>query len=349
MSKYQSQGFVLVSVLWVLVIMIMAASAFALWVDRVRDQAAFRQRQVETYRRSTDIFNKVLFTYMTGPKTHEGAAWPGDTNSVEQQVSFTSLDDFMAGAAPKVTTGKAGFMAMDGEVLDAGDGVRVMVQDRGGLIGLWFLSEQEILDGIAKIDGRGLTAQRFKDTLADYQDKDNVREGLGAEAMDYRLQNIPAPVNGYLSSPLQLRSVLDWDVLLKNRDDAWVLRMFRTDGGGGINANTAPPDALALIIHDPVKLNALLAQRRAAPFSSFTQLTKYIGGSDEIRLSVQPTAGFRFWWWHEGDTTARVYDVQFSPLESGTKAWYFNWTTRVTLPDDLATGTAKAIDHPFFH
>ncbi|WP_039915863.1 type II secretion system protein GspK [Cellvibrio mixtus] len=336
------------SVLWVLVIMVLAASAFAIWVERVREQAAFRQQQVEAYRRSTDMFARILYTYLTGPKTHEGVGWPGDKAESAQKFSFDSLDDFMAGAAPTIITGSAGFMAMDGSVLDAGDGLRIMVQDLGGLIGLSFLSEPGILNAIAKIDGRGLTGERFKDTLADYQDADDVREGLGAEAMDYHLQGLSPPLNGYLSSPLQLRSVLEWDWFLKNRDDSWILRIFRTEGGGGINANSAHADALALILDDPVKLQMLLAQRATAPFSSFTQLTKYIGDSEEVRLSVQPTAGFRFWWWHEGDTTARVYDVQFRPLESGTKAWYFNWTTRVNLPDDLATSTAKTIDHPFF-
>jgi Tfp pilus assembly protein PilX len=37
-------GFVLVSVLWVLVIMVLAASTFSLWVDKSREQAMERRR-----------------------------------------------------------------------------------------------------------------------------------------------------------------------------------------------------------------------------------------------------------------------------------------------------------------
>jgi hypothetical protein len=62
-----------------------------------------------------------------------------------------------------------------------------------------------------------------------------------------------------------------------------------------------------------------------------------------------PSGGFRFWWWYEGSATAQVYDVQFEYQAPGQKAWYINWTTRVTLPDDLAKSTAIKINHPFFH
>lgn len=348
-AKCRSQGgFVLVSVLWVLVIMILAATAFSVWVDRVREQAFLRQQHAETYRKSTDALTKVVYTYLTGMKTSDGVAWPGTSGDAPLEVKFDSLDDFMAGAAAKVTASSAGYMRMDGSVLDAGGGVRVMVQDRAGLIGLSFLTDRKVFSAIANQAGKQITAERLADTLADYQDSDGVRRGQGAEEYDYRREGMPPPMNGYLRSPLQLRSVMDWDVALKARDDAWILRVFRNEGNAVINANTASADALTLVSSSEQAAQQILSARTQQPYSRASDLIKFTGGSEDLFFSIAPAAGFRFWWWHEGDTTAYVYDVQFSPLDSGAEAWYFNWTARVNLPDDLAKSTIRTIDHPFF-
>jgi hypothetical protein len=344
------QGFVLVAVLWILVIMVLAATAFSLWVDRVRDQAFMRQQQVGAYQQSTDILTKILYTYMTGIKTSEGIAWPsGDHSAPALGVQFDSLDDFMAGAAPKVNVTAAGFMRMDDGVLDTGYGLRIMIQDHAGLIGMSFLSDQQVFDNIAKFSGSKLNGVRLKDTLYDYQDTDSQRKLQGAESHDYRQQGLPPPINGYLRSPLQLRSVIGWNDALSSYDDAWILRVFRAEGTAAINVNTASESALRLVLGNEDKINSLLNERELRRYDRLSDLAKFVGGAEDISLSILPSAGFRFWWWHEGDTTARVYDVQFSPLDSGAKAWYFNWTARVTLPDDLAKSTAIKIDHPFFH
>jgi hypothetical protein len=341
-------GFVLVSVLWVLVIMALAASAFSVWVDRVREQAFLRQHQMEAYQKSTDALTKVIYTYMTGIKTSEGVAWPAASGAAPITQKFSSLDDFMAGAAATVTAGAAGFMRMDGAVLDITDGIHIMVQDRAGLIGLSFLSDITVFDNIASKSGDRLTGERLRDTLSDYQDGDSIRRIQGAESFEYHQQKRPTPLNGLLRSPLQLRDVMDWDSILDNVDDAWILRVFRNEGAAAINVNTAYRDALGLVINDENALSALLAGRELQSYKGVSELTKFLAGSEDIKLSILPAAGFRFWWWRQGDTTARVYDVQFDPLNSGSKAWYFNWTARVNLPDDLANSTAKTIDHPFF-
>jgi hypothetical protein len=347
-QKYQVQsGFVLVSVLWILVIMVMAASAFSIWVDRVREQASLRQQHAETYRRSTDALTKVVYTYLTGHKTSDGVSWPG-SGGAKTVAKFDSLDDFMAGAAAKVVASEAGFMRLDGSVLDIGDGIRIMVQDRGGLIGLSFLADKTIFASLAAQAKNQITAERLEDTLLDYQDSDGIRRGQGAEEHDYKRTLMPPPMNGYVRSPLQLRSIIDWDVALKNRDDAWILRVFRNEGNAVVNANTAYAGALRLILNNEQNIQTIIAAREQQPYSRSSDLIKFTGGGEDLLFSTTPAAGFRFWWWHQGDTTAHVYDVQFSPLDSGTNAWYFNWTARVTLPDDLAQSTAKAIDHPFF-
>lgn len=340
-------GFVLVSVLWVLVIMVLAASTFSLWVDKSREQAMERQHALEAKRRSTDLLAKILYTQLTGVKSADGVAWPGEATAV---IGFDSLDDFLSGAAPRISAGAAGFMPLDGRVLDAGDGIRIAVQDRGGLIGLSFLERLDIFESISRFGGRrDIDATRLRDTLFDYQDTNDHRRPQGAEAPQYQLAGLPPPLNGFLRHPLGLRSILVWDELLQHQSDGWILRTFRTEGDGSVNVNTAAPSALELLLSDRAAVNAMLARRQQSAFTSVNQLYGLSGiHVEDPPFTIMPSAGIRFWWWRESDHTAQVYDVQFSPLNSGQGAWYFNWTIRVALPDDLANSTATAIDHPFF-
>jgi hypothetical protein len=171
----------------------------------------------------------------------------------------------------------------------------------------------------------------------------------GAERRDYLQQGMPPPADGYLRSPLQLRNLIAWKDALAKYDDAWILQVFKTEGSGIINANTASSEALALVLLKPDMVPSLIEIRQRERFDSVSKLTAYAGVEDEILLSILPADGVRFWWWYEGSSTAYVYDVQFSPLESGLRAWYFDWSARVTLPDELASRTAIAVDHPFFH
>ncbi len=341
-------GFVLISVLWVLVIMVLAASSFSLWVDKVREQAFLRQQSVEAYRRATDTLAKVTYSHMTGLKTSEGIAWP-DGRQDDLTPQFQSLDDFMSGAMPVVTPSASGFMRMDGAVIDAGGGVRVMIQDRAGLIGLSFLSDPRIFTAMSSIHSLGkISPDQLADALFDYQDSDSIRLLQGAERQNYLQQGMYAPANGALRWPMQLRHIMGWSNLLNTSSDAYILQVFKVEGAGVVNANTASKHVLELVVGGAESAEAIINTREQKRFDRVSQLTPYVGGSEETYLSVMPESGFRFWWWHQGDAVANVYDVQFAPLESGTRAWYFNWSARVNLPDELATITPLKIDHPFF-
>ena len=351
-ASFCQRGFVLVSVLWLLVIMIMAASAFALWVAVVRDEAGARQQRAEAHRLSTEMLNKVVYTYITGVKTTQGISWPklGANAGIADEVYFDDFDAFMGGASPKVkNVSAAGYLKLNEDVLDVGNNLRIMVQDQNGLIGLSQLYQADVFINLQKsINEEISNPYRLRDLLRDYQDKDPIAALQGGEEREYRQQKLPEPLNGYLREPLQLRSIIDWGPLLANKSDAWILRTFKVDGNSTVNINTAPAAILPLVIADTNDASALLALRGQKNIESVFDLTQYSGGTEDVPFSISPVGGFRFWWWYEGGAIAQVYDVQFDYIAPGSKAWYINWTTRVTLPDDLAQSTSIAVDHPFF-
>ncbi|WP_250657383.1 hypothetical protein [Alkalimarinus coralli] len=348
----KNAGFVLVSVLWLLVIMALAASAFSVWVDQSRSQASERQQQVRAQIKGSDIFAKVLYTYMTGERGVSGVPWPATEakDRALQVLGFDSLEDFVSGAAPEAKARTAaGYMRMDGRVWDAGEGVRVIVQDRGGLIGLSSLSQRAVFTALAKQGGNKKMTERLQQTLYDYQDHNSYRRESGAEAHHYEKAGLPLPMNGYLRFPLQLRAVMNWTDALAGFSDASLLKTFKVDGGASVNANTASIDALRLVSSNQSMAEEIAAVSAKAPYKSIFDLPGDKSGGDDIPFSITMTGGFRFWWWHINDPVAHVYDVQFDSLESGRNTRIINWTTRVALPDELAKSPAVEIDHPFFH
>lgn len=348
----KNAGFVLVSVLWILVIMTLAASAFSVWVDKSRSQASERQQLVLAQIKGSDVFAKVLYTYMAGERGISGVPWPTTKakNNALQALGFDSLEDFVSGAAPEAAAQTvAGYMRMDGRIWDAGGGVRVIVQDRGGLIGLSSLSKLSVFAKLAKLSDKQVSAERLQQTLYDYQDRNSYRRANGAEAHHYKEGGQPLPMNGYLRFPLQLRAVMDWGETLESLSDASLLKIFKVDGGASINANTASIEALRLVAPSPSLAEEIVESSVKAPYKSIFDLPGDKSGGDDIPFSITMTGGFRFWWWHINHPIAQVYDVQFDSLVSGRNARIINWTTRVALPDELAKSPAVEIDHPFFH
>lgn len=350
--RERGAGFVLVSVLWILVIMTMAAGAFSLWVERTRELAEQKHVEVEARYRGASAIAQVTYTYMVGQQGVEGVSWPSgqsSTSSGGSSVSFSSLDDFLSGAIPTVQqTTAAGVLSLDGRVLDVGGGMRMMVRDRAGLVGLSFLNSPRVFDILAD-EVAGVDAAQLQSALIDYQDKDDYRMRNGVERGQYRLAGMAPPFNGYLRNPLQLRSVWGWREALQNYSDAWLLQTFKVEGGGGINANTASASALTLTAPKGVSIEPILEQRRLEPYKSIFRLRDMgLGQGEEIPFTIIPASGFRLWWWHDGDPIAQVYDVQFRTLSPGKLARYINWTIRVALPNELAKATATKVDHPFF-
>ena len=346
-------GFVLVSVLWLLVIMVLAASAFSAWVDKSRNHAAERQQQINAQIRSRNVFSKVLYTYMTGEKGVAGVPWPAlpGSENVLQELGFNRLEDFTGYATVVEVKSQtaAGFMRMDGRIWDVGGGVRVIVQDRGGLIGLSSLSRSSVFATLAGFAGKHFSAESLQHSLYDYQDHNDYRRVSGAEAHHYEKARQPSPMNGYLRSPLQLRAVMNWGEPLKSLPDARLLEMFKVEGGAFINANTASSDALTLVSANRLLAEQVAAESSKVPYKSIFDIPGDKSGGEDIPYSITLTGGLRFWWWHISHPTAQVYDVQFDPLLSGQSTRVLNWSTRVVLPDELAQGSAIEIDHPFFH
>lgn len=338
------RGFVLLAVLWVLVAMTVASTAFSLWVDRARSEAMELQKQVNAELAAHSAKSVILYTRLTGRAGPRGVEWPVAGVSASQP-QFSSLDEFLSGAPlQQADAAEAGYMKLDNTVYAFGD-LRFIAQDRGGLIGLTTPQNPNLFANLS-LNGKG--GQSLQDYLSDYKDSDSFRRLEGAEAPEYQLANRGAPADGALRIPLQLRDVIGWDRALAAKEDAELLELFRVDSGTYVNVNTAPPEALMLLLDSEQKAQALVQARKSRPFTSALDVASKIGSGEDLYFGIQPEPGLRFWWWYEGAEVAHVYDVQFAPLVSGRNAVKLNWYSRVALTDELKQRNTETVDHPLF-
>lgn len=337
-------GFVLLAVLWVLVAMTIAATAFSVWVDQARGDASRLQTEINAELTAHSVMSAVTYARLAGRAGPRGVEWPS-TGQANPQPVFQSLDDFLSGAAPaQAEQSDVGYLRLDDTVYGLGD-LRFIVQDRGGYIGLTSPSNQYLFTSLA---GTGVAAESLRDLLSDYQDTDKFRRLHGAEAPEYRLASRGVPADGALRTPLQLRDIIGWDQVLADRSDAELLSLFRVDGGTFVNVNTASLQALELLLGNTAGAEQLVRQRRPTPYTSALDVANVIGSGEDLFFGVQPEPGIRFWWWHDGADVAHVYDVQFAPLVSGRNAVNINWYSRVALTDELKQKHIEPVVHPLF-
>lgn len=345
----RERGMVLVSVLWVLVAMTLAASVFSLWVDRSRKLAMDLVAIAEYEHASRSVEAVIIYSRATALGGPDGVPWPVGERALSEPV-FDSIEDFMSGAAPQRSIeGGAGYLRLNGGVLEVGS-ARLMVRDRAGLIGLLDLSDRKIYERLAALGvGGDASGDRLHDALADYMDADQLHLLNGAEVSDYQRLGRSPPVDGVLRSPLQLRDVVGWDVALASKDDAWLLDVFRVDGGGFINANTASEEALELVLPSPEGVAAVIGRRNSAPFRSTVEVDALLGGNEELYAGIEPADGLRIWRWQQGGMTAIVDDIQFDALQPGRAAVIRNWSSRVALSEKMVELPVEQVDHPIFH
>ncbi len=344
-----SRGMVLVSVLWVMVAMTLAASVFSLWVDRSREQALRLIEAAEYEQAARSIQAAIIYARITSGGGPDGVPLPSAGVATNAPM-FDSLEDFLSGAPPRPAGGSAtGYLRLAGDVLGVG-AARVMVRDRGGLIGLLGLTDNAVYARLAeRAPAGGVSAARLRDTLADYMDADQLHSLLGAEAPDYQRLGRAPPLDGTLRSPLQLRDVLGWDEVLAGKSDAWLLDVFRVEGSSFVNGNTASPAVLELILPEPGRVSAIIERRRETPFRSVSELSALAGGAEDAVAGIEPVNGLRIWRWQKDSATAVVDDIQFDPFQPGRDAIILNWSARVGLSEELAERPVEQVDHPIFH
>ena len=321
-----NQGFVLVIVLGILVVLALLAAATATSAERAIHAAQADADRFQSELAMTGTRETLLFMLATQRQTIAGLTVNESDAKATIAMSLDDPDGFTV-----LPVGNE--IRLDSTPYQGLESTRFALQDDRGLLSVnWAptILRQSFYEslGIAGDQWNGLEAK-----LLDYQDTDDLHRLDGAEKSQYASAGLPPPTNRTLATPLELRRVLGWSEALAGMDDTDLLSMFTMTRGADLNINTAPPHVLKLLPGlTPENTARMVELRRTAPFLSTTQAQQNFGISpafDEgLALFAKPSGNLILWDHHSG--ARHLLHWTLTPFEVNGPPWRIDY--EVILP-----------------
>jgi general secretion pathway protein K len=287
-NPFSEQGFVLVATLFAVALIGLGAAYFASRVDVLRNNALETQRWAETEREAFSIRETLL---------HAAAIYPRDVGGL--LVIPTQISN--------AATNASNYFATDGRAYRVSPSISVRVLDERGLLAVNTLDDRILIKLFNQIGIPADQHARMLDGLRDYIDPDDLKHLNGAERDNYLAANRAPPANDFLRTREQLADVMGWERVflaldraetlatqaqaqaqtqIQSQDSAVMpgvrerfLALFSTSRHGGVNVNSAPAAVLSLMPGiNPLRVSALLDQRRIKPFNNLAELAPFANG-----------------------------------------------------------------------
>jgi type II secretory pathway component PulK len=316
----RAQGFVLVLVLAMLVVLSLLAGSIAGITARLRDQAQIRQQHL---RDSIDIASTratIMYLLNTQRMTTAGV-------TVDRNVSFgeggvrpiQSMDDLLS----SFPVGNE--IAMDGRTYQGLRAVRFALQDDRGLFGVNWSPPQALqrLLSQARVPTR-MPAQTLLNRLLDYQDPDDLYRLDSMEAEGYRSVGLQPPSNHPLATPMELMRVAGWREALGFLPAPLLNDTISLENTSVINVNTAPGRVLMTMEGMDAELVArILARRQVQPFMTDTAFFEFLGmqTSADRGIAVYPAPSGTLKLWSANGGQVGLVHWTLTPLEDGQPPW----------------------------
>jgi general secretion pathway protein K len=328
-----NKGFILVLTLWLLAILTIAASFFALWTERMIEQTRIAQQDIQGEIDMSSTQATVLYLFATQRYTFAGLLVPTALNP--QPMSFLSDDDFAklledpnykGGSGQQFTyTPAGGEIHLDDRVYQGQGMARFAVQDEGGLINLNSASEAMLsrLMGLLGIAAEWRSPLIAK--LQDYTDFDDLHHINGAETYEYQQENLPPPTNRPLTTPWEVQNVMDWKKYPSLWKDGIWAQLTCVNYYGLPRANTAPNLVLqAAYGFNQEAAQRIVAAREIQPIYSEMDLERVSGMAiavDPMDMVYFPSDQLRLTLWYNNATRIRQIHLQLTPYADEKKPW----------------------------
>ncbi|MCV6637946.1 type II secretion system protein GspK [Candidatus Albibeggiatoa sp. nov. NOAA] len=349
----RQQAFILVTTLWMLAILTIAASFFAIWTQRAVDLAQDLQTDLQG---EIDAYNtqaQLVYLFSTRRLTMAGL------NPNVSQTSLNFSDAFDISAALPV----GGEIALDDTVYQGIGTARFSIQDKAGLFSLHQLSiglsrgaEKKAIKLLGILGVPTELRKTLVARLRDYVDADDFHQINGAEAAQYIQAGRPPPPNRLLLNPMECQAILGW----KEQEDLWKDGVWgqisTTATAGFLNLNTAP----ALVLQSLEGISAETAKRvvdRRKAFGAFTgylQFQQLIGvevGGDAFTVGyrVYPSEFFRISTWHQNGQRIRQQHISLTPIQDQAKPWKVDYSADLALFTHQANAKPIKLDAVFIN
>ncbi len=310
MTPPRQQGFVLVAALWVLAALVVLAA----YIDSVATAEVQRatlakealQRRLD--RRSLE--NTLLYLLATSRMNHHAVVLEETQRFADALVESELLD-----------VEGDGEILLAGETYAAANGWRFALQDEGGLVSVNFPRSRLFASTLAHIGLPQPAVVALVARAADYIDIDHRLSLNGAEAFDYRQDDLPDPPNWFMASPLELKRVLGVESLVSDAQWRSLRPLLTARPPTGYNINTMHPQVLSgLLDADESALSNLLEARAERPIVGINQIAMLTGRQLDVSaadLRSLPSNFLRISTWHESQQESggarQVLGVELAP------------------------------------
>ncbi|HIE00223.1 MAG TPA: hypothetical protein EYP59_08040 [Thiotrichaceae bacterium] len=316
------KAFVLVTTLWILAILTIAASFFALWTQRTVALVQANQDDVQGEIDMLSTQASLIYLLTTQRMTIAGLTLPKDETTEDPADEFNNKDSFWGDDS---ILSKGGEMAVDDQPYFGYGKAYFALQDEAGLLGINLATEPILTRflGLLGVDDalRAPLIAKFKD----YIDTDDLHRLNGAEAHHYEKRGLLPPSNHFLINPMEIKRIFDWADQPSLWENDRLGQLTNTVLGSLPNFNTAPSLVLQAVFNmTPLNAERLIQIRQSIPFYSVNTVNQ-IGelnlNIDPIELNFFPSYYLRLTLWYEGAQRMRQVHLQLTHRADGLKPW----------------------------
>ena len=339
--RARADGFVLIAVLAVLIILSVLGASVGVITQRLRDQQLERQRQLRAEIAMTSTRATVLYLLTSQRMTFGGLTVDDRVVLTEDQQRERQLGEGVVSTLPVGNE-----VAMDGSVHRGFGNTRFALQDDRGLLAVnW--APPALLEAFVGADRKKVKPiSTLMSLLLDYQDPDDLYRLNSAERQAYELAGRAPPSNRSLVTPLELRRIIGWDAALADLTDVDLVNSIAVIRSSHININTAPARVLRTLPGvDKAMAERLIAVRSVRPFTSEAEYFQLVGALtvDEELLSLYPMPSGTLKLWSPEGGPVEVLHWTLTPRADGGRPWREDY--EFILPGDQATtrGPARVV------
>ena len=320
------KAFVLVTTLWVLAILTIAASFFALWTQHALNLAQTMQDDLQGEIDMSSTQATVIYLLTTQRFTIGGLILPIEDEEKAQEIEAKLKDSILA---------VGGEMAVDDRVYFGYGKALFALQDEAGLLGINFVSRTVMnrLIGLLGVEQEARNPLIAK--FYDYIDADKLHRLNGAEAAHYEKRDLSPPSNHFLITPQESHRVLDWAEQTKLWESNQLGQLTNVVLPGLPNFNTAPAMVLQAVFNmDAESAERLIKVRQSLPFYS-TKAIDQLGGIgfslDQFDTNFFSSYYLRLTLWYQG--SQRMRQIHFKLTERGDKKkpWQIEYSLELEL------------------
>jgi type II secretory pathway component PulK len=291
MSAARQQGFALVAALWLVAFLALAATALAVWVGRMTEEAQMLRQRVAEETTLAEAKAGVIYGFLVQPLSGRGLEVSSSLSNLRQAIQTAMAQPF------NTETRSEDVIALDNRPYRYGERAEIQIQDARGLINLNLATRDELMRLLARL---GVDQDRLDPLVAklqDFVDPDDLVRLNGAEREDYVRDGQPPPANMLLRTAWEARRVLGWGAEASLwRKDA-LTEVATASAAIGYNLNSAPAIVLEVVAGMTEEAAAKAVEaRRISPFLGYEGLVGFgapLVLADPLRFILFPADTMR--------------------------------------------------------